>query len=61
MRDGGRTRLDRTREGQVEARIMLPLSLSHDHRVVDGGDGVRFLVDLVETLEGLPESELKLT
>jgi pyruvate dehydrogenase E2 component (dihydrolipoamide acetyltransferase) len=51
----------RFREGKVEARIMLPLSLSHDHRVVDGADGVRFLVDLVETLEGLPESELKLT
>ena len=51
----------RFREGKVEARIMLPLSLPHDHRVVDGGDGVRFLVDLVETLEGLPESELKLT
>ena len=51
----------RFREGQVEARIMLPLSLSHDHRVVDGADGVRFLVDLVETLESLPESEFKLT
>ncbi len=48
-------------KGKVESRIMLPLALSHDHRVVDGADGVRFLVDLVETLEGLPESEIKLT
>ena len=25
-----------------EARLMLPLSLSYDHRVVDGADGARF-------------------
>jgi pyruvate dehydrogenase E2 component (dihydrolipoamide acetyltransferase) len=25
-----------------EPRLMLPLSLSYDHRVVDGADGARF-------------------
>jgi pyruvate dehydrogenase E2 component (dihydrolipoamide acetyltransferase) len=25
-----------------EARLMLPMSLSYDHRVVDGADGARF-------------------
>lgn len=40
-----------------EPRPMLPLALSHDHRVVDGADGVRFLVDLVKELEKFPESE----
>jgi pyruvate dehydrogenase E2 component (dihydrolipoamide acetyltransferase) len=32
-------------------RLMLPLSLSYDHRVVDGADGVRFLRWVVEALE----------
>ena len=32
-------------------RLMLPLSLSYDHRVVDGADGIRFLRWIVEALE----------
>lgn len=31
-------------------RLMLPLSLSYDHRVVDGADGARFLVFLANCL-----------
>lgn len=30
------------REGAFAARLMLPLSLSYDHRVIDGAEGVRF-------------------
>ena len=30
------------REGKVDIRLMLPLSLTYDHRVVDGADGARF-------------------
>lgn len=30
-------------DGSVVPRIMLPLSLSFDHRVIDGADGARFL------------------
>ncbi len=30
-------------EGQIAARMMLPLSLSFDHRVIDGADGAAFL------------------
>ena len=33
------------------ARLMLPLSLSYDHRVIDGADAVRFLRWVVEALE----------
>ena len=36
-------------------RLMLPLSLSLDHRVVDGADGARFLAHLVKVLSDLRE------
>jgi pyruvate dehydrogenase E2 component (dihydrolipoamide acetyltransferase) len=32
-------------------RLMLPLSLSYDHRVIDGANGIRFLRWVVEALE----------
>src|SRR5439155_9405448 len=31
------------RDGKFEPRMMLPLSLSYDHRVIDGADAARFL------------------
>ena len=31
-------------------RLMLPLSLSYDHRVIDGATAVRFTTRLAETL-----------
>jgi pyruvate dehydrogenase E2 component (dihydrolipoamide acetyltransferase) len=37
--------------GAVAPRLMLPLSLSYDHRVIDGADGIRFLRWVVEALE----------
>jgi pyruvate dehydrogenase E2 component (dihydrolipoamide acetyltransferase) len=36
------------RDGQVVPRLMLPLSLTYDHRVVDGADGARFATRLVQ-------------
>jgi pyruvate dehydrogenase E2 component (dihydrolipoamide acetyltransferase) len=38
-------------EGEFRPRLMLPLSLSYDHRVIDGADGIRFLRWVVEALE----------
>ncbi len=38
-------------DGQFVPRQMLPLSLSYDHRVIDGADAVRFLRFVVEALE----------
>jgi len=35
---------------RFENRIMLPLSLSYDHRVIDGAEGARFCVHLKESL-----------
>jgi pyruvate dehydrogenase E2 component (dihydrolipoamide acetyltransferase) len=37
--------------GQVTPRLMLPLSLSYDHRVIDGADAARFVRHIVEMLE----------
>ncbi len=37
--------------GVFEPRLMLPLSLSYDHRIIDGADAIRFLRFIVEALE----------
>ena len=39
-----------TEEG-FEPRLMLPLSVSYDHRIIDGADGARFLRWIVQALE----------
>ncbi len=39
------------RGGKIEIRTLLPLALSYDHRVIDGGAAARFIVDLVKALE----------
>jgi pyruvate dehydrogenase E2 component (dihydrolipoamide acetyltransferase) len=39
------------RHGAIEPRQMLPLSLSYDHRVIDGADAIRFLRWVVEAVE----------
>src|SRR4029079_15115391 len=39
-------------DGQTfRPRLLLPLSLSYDHRVIDGADGARFLRWIVDALE----------
>lgn len=38
-------------EGEFQPRLMLPLSLSYDHRIIDGADAVRFLRWVAEALE----------
>ncbi len=37
-------------DGKYENRIMLPLSLSYDHRVIDGAEAARFCAHLRESL-----------
>jgi pyruvate dehydrogenase E2 component (dihydrolipoamide acetyltransferase) len=39
------------RDGQFVPRLLLPLSLSYDHRVIDGADAARFARRLCEMLE----------
>jgi pyruvate dehydrogenase E2 component (dihydrolipoamide acetyltransferase) len=47
------------REGQIVPRLMLPLTLTFDHRVADGADGARFATEIVSLLEA-PERLLGL-
>jgi pyruvate dehydrogenase E2 component (dihydrolipoamide acetyltransferase) len=39
------------KDGQIVPRQMLPLSLSYDHRVIDGADAIRFLRWVVDAIE----------
>lgn len=40
-------------DGGFVPRLMLPLSLSYDHRVIDGADGARFMVYLSSMLSDI--------
>ncbi len=44
--DGPRPGHDR-----IEPRLMLPLSLSYDHRLVDGAAAARFLNEVIDHLQ----------
>ncbi|MBI2871348.1 MAG: 2-oxo acid dehydrogenase subunit E2 [Candidatus Omnitrophica bacterium] len=43
-------------KGQIVPRTILPLSVSYDHRLIDGADGARFMVELVRLLENPEEA-----
>ena len=47
------------RDGKIETRLMMPLAVSYDHRVIDGGAAVRFALDLVQGFEKFNEGSLK--
>ena len=48
----GRTRkLPVVVDDEIEIRQMMPLSLSYDHRIVDGGDAARFLNEVIGYLQ----------
>ncbi len=38
-------------DGEFVPKLMLPLSLSYDHRIIDGADGARFIRWIVEALQ----------
>lgn len=48
------------RDGKIEARMMTPIGLSYDHRVIDGGSAARFTVDLLAALQDFNEDVVKL-
>ena len=48
----GRARqLPVVREDKIEPRLMMPLSLSYDHRIIDGAMAARFLKEVIGYLE----------
>ena len=48
------------RDGKIEPRMLLPLGLSYDHRVIDGGNAARFIVEIVRALQEFKEAALKI-
>jgi pyruvate dehydrogenase E2 component (dihydrolipoamide acetyltransferase) len=48
------------RDGKVEVRMMTPLGVSYDHRVIDGGAAARVMVDVVSALQDFNEESIKL-
>jgi len=48
------------RDGKIEARLLTPIALSYDHRVIDGGSAARFTVDLLKAFENFGEEAVKI-
>ncbi len=46
------------RDGKIVSRLIMPTALSYDHRVIDGGNAVRFNNDLVKGFQEFDESAL---
>jgi len=46
------------RDNKVEPRLVMPIALSYDHRVIDGGMAARFTVDLVKAFESFKEEDV---
>ena len=48
------------RSAKIVKRMLLPLGLSYDHRVIDGGTAARFTVEVVQALEQFKEAGVKI-
>jgi len=46
------------RAGKIEARLLTPMALSYDHRVIDGANAARFAVDLVKAFDDFEEANV---
>jgi pyruvate dehydrogenase E2 component (dihydrolipoamide acetyltransferase) len=46
-------------DGKIQPRLLMPIGLSYDHRVIDGADGARFIKDLVGRFENFNSALLK--
>jgi pyruvate dehydrogenase E2 component (dihydrolipoamide acetyltransferase) len=45
------------RDGKIEPRLMMPIAIAYDHRVIDGGEAARFCVELVKAFENFNEGD----
>ncbi len=48
------------RDGKIEPRLMMPIAVAYDHRVIDGGTAARFTVDLVAAFEQFNEADVRI-
>jgi pyruvate dehydrogenase E2 component (dihydrolipoamide acetyltransferase) len=48
------------RDGKIEPRLMMPIAISYDHRIIDGGEAARFTVELVKGFENFSEADVKI-
>jgi pyruvate dehydrogenase E2 component (dihydrolipoamide acetyltransferase) len=46
-------------EDKIEPRLIMPISISYDHRIIDGADGARFTRHFIDTLNQFDEALLK--
>jgi len=44
---------------QRDGKLFMPISMSYDHRVIDGADGARFMLAVIEAFQLFEESLLK--
>jgi pyruvate dehydrogenase E2 component (dihydrolipoamide acetyltransferase) len=47
-------------EGKIVQRTMMPIVLSYDHRVNDGANAARFIVDLVKEFGNIKDADVKI-
>ena len=48
------------KDKKIEPRLLMPIALSYDHRVIDGGEAARFTVELVASFENFKEEDVKI-
>ena len=48
------------RDDKIEPRLMMPIAVAYDHRVIDGGAAARFTVDLVNAFQSFVEQDVKI-
>ena len=46
--------------GKIEPRLLLPVAVSYDHRVIDGGSAARFVVELVAAFQNFDAKEVQI-
>jgi pyruvate dehydrogenase E2 component (dihydrolipoamide acetyltransferase) len=47
-------------DGQIVPRLLMPMALTYDHRLIDGGSAARFITDLAAAFEAFREADIKL-
>ena len=48
------------REKQIVQRMLVPVAISYDHRLIDGGAAARFTVDLLAAFESFTDGDVRL-